>query len=546
MEPLLPNDPKKLGVWTVTGRLGKGGMGAVYMAHNKDRRTAAIKVISGSDIKDEKVRDRFKQEIQALSLITTPYVARLYDYDLEAKNPWYAAEYVSDMSLADVLNTTGSFTGDRWWKLAQHLLTALEAIHDKGVIHRDLKPGNIMIVKSQPKLIDFGLAKPVANFDGGAAGTTRTELAGTPNYMSPEQWGGLRDVDEKTDIWAIGITLIDAAGGRAWGEMNQGQIKEALRKGKLPDVSKLDHAQRALVTDMVIFDADERLSASALRKRLVEYFNTRPAPAAAEVKVEAKNVGQPNNIKVEGNRVVVEDGKKVVGAPPKNLYVTSDGKPITVGMRVKYLKTGQLGLVTKLDPNNTNYVFVMLMGEDTAKVKSTNQLVAFEGEAKAKPGHKIVGTPKKGDAYVAKEGTKHTDRWPQEPFPLAKPRERVFAALLDSLIFMVGLGIIWPIWYLKISKTGLTPGRKIVGLVIIDSKTHIPVPTVKTVTRGLLFTYVAYGSFVFIDIEKYAWVPFIPILLALPMLLERRQTIWDVAFKTTVGKFEKTQNPEAK
>lgn len=546
MEPLLPSDPKKLGVWTVTGRLGKGGMGAVYMAHNKDRRTAAIKVISGSDIKDEKVRDRFKQEIQALSLITTPYVARLYDYDLEAKNPWYAAEYVSDMSLADVLNTTGSFTGDRWWKLAQHLLTALEAIHDKGVIHRDLKPGNIMIVKSQPKLIDFGLAKPVANFDGGAAGTTRTELAGTPNYMSPEQWGGLRDVDEKTDIWAIGITLIDAAGGRAWGEMNQGQIKEALRKGKLPDVSNLDSAQRALVTDMVIFDADERLAASALRKRLVDYFNTRPTPAAAEVKVEAKNVGQANNIKVDGNRVFVEDGKKVVGAPPKNLYVTSDGKPITVGMRVKYLKTGQLGKVTKLDPNNTNYVFVRLMGEDAAKVKSTNQLVAFEGEVKAKPGHKIVGTPKKGDAYVAKEGSGSRSYWPQEPFPLAKPRERVFAALLDSLIFTVGLGIIWPIWYLKIAKTGLTPGRKIVGLVIIDSKTHIPVPTVKTVTRGLLFIYVAYGSFVFIDIEKYAWVPFIPILLALPMLLERRQTIWDLAFKTTVGKFEKTQDADAK
>ena len=72
MDPLLPSDPKKLGVWTVTARLGKGGMGAVYMAHNKDRRTAAIKVISGADIRDEKVRDRFKQEIQALSLITTP------------------------------------------------------------------------------------------------------------------------------------------------------------------------------------------------------------------------------------------------------------------------------------------------------------------------------------------------------------------------------------------------------------------------------------------------------------------------------------------
>ncbi len=539
MEPLLPNDPKKLGVWTVTGRLGKGGMGAVYMAHNKERRTAAIKVISGADIKDEKVRDRFKQEIQALSLITTPYVARLYDYDLDTKNPWYAAEYVSDMSLADVLQTTGSFNGDRWWNLAQHLLTALEAIHDKGVIHRDLKPGNIMIVKSQPKLIDFGLAKPVANFNGGAAGTMRTELAGTPNYMSPEQWGGLRDVDEKTDIWAIGITLIDAAGGRAWGELNQAQIKEALRKGKLPDVSKLDDAQRALVKDMVVFDADKRLPAGSLRKRLVEYFNTRPSPTP-EVKVDAKNVGQPNNIKVEGNRVVVGENKKFVGALPKNLYVTSDGKPITVGMRVKYLKTGQLGLVTKLDPNNTNYVFVMLMGEDAAKVKSTNQLVAFEGEVKAKPGHKIVGTPKKGDAYTAKSGSEPEAYWPQEPFPLAKPRERIFAAFLDFMIAIFGLFIVWPIWAWKLRKTGLTPGRKIVGLVIIDSKTFMPVPVKRVLIRGLMFNYVVYGIFASTDTERFAWVVFIPMALALPMILDKRQTVWDMAFKTTVGRFEKT------
>ena len=388
MEPLLPTDPRKLGVWTITGRLGKGGMGAVvYMAHNKERITVAIKVISGSSIKDQNVRARFKQEIQALSLVRTPYVARLYDYDYEAKNPWYAAEYVSDMSLRDVIETTGSFTGERWWNLAQHLLMALEAIHDKGVIHRDLKPDNVMIVKSEPKLIDFGLAKPVANFGGGAAGTTHTYLAGTPQYMSPEQWGGLRDVDEKTDIWAIGITLIDAAGGRAWGEMNQGQIREALRKGKLPDLSRLDVAQRALVSNMVKFNPDERLSAEDLRKGLMEYFNTRPAPAAAEVKVEAKPIVMPNNIKVDGNRVVVGEDKKPEPKVAKNPYVTSDGVPIFIGMRVKYVKTDQLGSVTKLDKNDTNYVYVKLDGENESKVKSTNQLVSAAGIRKKFSGY---------------------------------------------------------------------------------------------------------------------------------------------------------------
>jgi serine/threonine protein kinase len=229
-------------------------------------------------------------------------------------------------------------------------------------------------------LIDFGLAKPTTNFGGGAAGTSHTYLAGTPNYMSPEQWGGLRDVDEKTDIWAIGITLIDAAGGRAWGDMNQGQIREALRKGKLPDLSKLDVAQRALVKDMVIFNPDERLSAQALRKGLSEYFNTRPAPA--EVKVEAKPIVNPKNIKVEGNRVVVEPQEKPMPREAKvtpNPYVTSDGVPIFIGMRVRYIKTDELGRVTKLDKNDTKYVFVQIDGENESKIKSTNQLASAAG-----------------------------------------------------------------------------------------------------------------------------------------------------------------------
>jgi hypothetical protein len=291
---------------------------------------------------------------------------------------------------------------------------------------------------------------------------------------------------------------------------------------------------------MVKFDPDKRLSAEALRKRLGDYFNTRPTPAAAEVKVEAKNVGQPNNIKVEGNRVVVEEGKKFAGTPPKNLYITSDGKPITVGMRVKYVKTGQLGLVTKLDPNNTNYVFVMLMGEDAAKVKSTNQLVAVEGEVKAKPGHKIVGTPKKGDAYTAKAASEPEAYWPQEAFPLARPRDRIFAAFLDFLIATFGLVIVWAIWLWKLRKTGLTPGRKIVGLVIVDAKTFIPVPVKRVFIRGLMFNYVVYGIFASTDTERFAWVVLIPISLALPMILDKRQTVWDMAFKTTVGRFEKT------
>lgn len=405
MDPLLPNDPKRLGGWTLTGRLGEGGMGVVYMG-NKSGKTVALKVISASELNNPRVKSRFVQEVQALSLLRTPYVAPLLDFDLDAKNPWYAVEYISDMSLSDVIKTTGSFTGKNWWNLAHNLLMALAAIHNAEVIHRDLKPGNIMISKGTPRLIDFGLAKPIAESVEKYHSTKIDQVMGTPQYMSPEQWKRTKDVDGKTDVWAIGVTLIDAAGGRPWGKKESYEIQGLLSTGKLPDLSSLDPAQKALVSVMLIPKAEERWSATQILKSFDSFYNYKEAPAAAQVTVEAKPIISPgataNKIKVQGNRVVVEgspmydpsdakirvEGNRlVVGEdeklePPKvakNPYVTSDGVPIFIGMRVKYIKTDELGRVTKLDKNDTRYVFVQLDSEKESKVKSTNQLVSAAG-----------------------------------------------------------------------------------------------------------------------------------------------------------------------
>jgi serine/threonine protein kinase len=386
MDPLLPADPKKLGGWTLQGRLGAGGMGIVYMG-TKAGKTVALKVIV-SGLTDPRVRSRFVQEVQSLSLLRTPYVAPLLEFDIHAKNPWYAVEYVSDMSLSDVIKTTGSFTGKNWWNLAQNLLMALAAIHNAEVIHRDLKPGNIMVSKGLPLLIDFGLAKPIAEGIDKYHSTKFDQVMGTPHYMSPEQWKRSKTVDTKTDIWAIGVTLIDAAGGRPWGRKESYEIQGLLSTGKLPDLSALDPAQKALVAVMLIPSADERWSATKILKNFDSFYNYKEAPAAAQVKVAARpiitppknNQVLPNNIKVEGNRVVVgEDVKPAAPKVAKNPYVTSDGVPIFIGMRVKYIKTEELGRVTKLDKNDTGYVFVQLDGENESKVKSTNQLVSAAG-----------------------------------------------------------------------------------------------------------------------------------------------------------------------
>lgn len=404
MDSLLPIDPKRIGGWTLQGRLGAGGMGVVYLA-GKSGQTVALKVISASLLDDPDVKSRFIQEVQALTLLKTPYVAPLVDMDLDAKNPWYAVQYISDMSLGEVIRTTGSFTGKNWWNLAHHLLMALVAIHNAEVIHRDLKPGNIMMSKGTPKLIDFGLAKPIADNVDKYHSTKYGQVMGTPHYMSPEQTRQTKDVDGKTDIWAIGVTLIDAAGGKPWGNSKSIEIPGLLRSGKSPDTSSLDPAQKRLVSVMLIPSPEKRWSAIQILKEFDSFYNYKEAPAAAQVKVEAKPIVppvqqdqiriKPNNIRVqgdrvvvdgdpiinrddakirvEGDRVVVEPGDRILDRVAKNAYRTSDGKPIFVGMRVRYVKTNELGEVTKLD-KNPNYVFVKIDGESEAKVKSTNQL----------------------------------------------------------------------------------------------------------------------------------------------------------------------------
>lgn len=463
MDDLQPSDPKKIGGWTLQGRLGKGGMGVVYMA-SKSGKTVALKVINAAGLTNPKVRKRFIQEVHSLSLLRNPFVAPLIDYDVSAKNPWYAVEYISDMSLSDVLKSAGSFTGKNWWNLAQNLLMALVAIHKSEVIHRDLKPQNIMISKDIPKLIDFGLAKPISEGIDGSGNTAHNQVLGTPYFMSPEQSVSTKDVDEKTDIWAIGVTLIEAAGHNAWDATDSHEIMQLIREGKTPNMSKLDPSQKALVSVMLYQDPEERWSAIKILKNLETFYNHKNTPAAVEIEVKSKSIAIPNRITVEADKVHLPEEKK----------------------------------------------------------KSP-----------------IIGNPKKGEEENIQEKTKFADRWPQKAFPLASPKERIFASFLDMAIFIFGLTIIWPIWFWRLRNTGLTPGRKIIGLVIIDSKTRIPVPLKRVYVRGIVFTYSTYGILGQFDIEKYGWLLFIPIALALPLFLEKRQTAWDFAFKTTVGRYEK-------
>lgn len=392
MDALLPSDPKKLGGWTLTGRLGAGGMGVVYMGY-KSGKNAAIKIILKSDKANPQARNRFKQEIQSLYLVKSPYVAQLLDFDTEAANAWYAVEYISDMSLQDVLKTAGKFSGDNWWKLAQHLLVALVSIHEADVVHRDLKPGNIMISNGEPKLIDFGLAKPIADQFGETPGLTRKNVfMGTISHSSPEQIKNARDVDAKTDIWAIGITLINAAGGDPWGKKDQGEIYLAISAKQLPDMSALDSAQRALVTAMLTFDPKARPDARTLLKDIKNYYNTRPAPAR-EVQVKVRPVvDSPKPVKVAAQGELAQyPGPRHIGYHQDNLALDSSGNLLAYGVRVEALTDRKVGTVTSVQNidaktgEELDYLRIRL-DEGKVVIRSANkvQVISEERAAKAK------------------------------------------------------------------------------------------------------------------------------------------------------------------
>jgi serine/threonine-protein kinase len=120
---------------------------------------------------------------------------------------------------------------------------------------------------------NFGLAKQIADSVEKYHSTKIDQVMGTPHYMSPEQWKRTKDVDGKTDVWAIGVTLIDAAGGRPWGKKESHEIQGLLSTGKLPDLSSLDPAQKALVAIMLTPKAEERWGATQILKNFDSFYN---------------------------------------------------------------------------------------------------------------------------------------------------------------------------------------------------------------------------------------------------------------------------------
>ncbi|KFF98657.1 serine/threonine protein kinase [Streptomyces scabiei] len=212
MERLRSSDPARIADHRLLGRLGAGGMGVVYLARTPAGSLVALKVLAAEYAEDAGFRGRFRREVEVARRISSPWAVPLVDADADAEAPWLATAYVPGPSLAEAVAAHGPLTEHGLRILGGRLALALGEVHRAGLVHRDLKPGNVLLAPDGPRLIDFGIARAPEDTSLTATGF----VVGTPGYLSPEQAEGLggQTIGAPSDVFSLGCVLAFAATGR--------------------------------------------------------------------------------------------------------------------------------------------------------------------------------------------------------------------------------------------------------------------------------------------------------------------------------------------
>ncbi|HEY6311767.1 MAG TPA: serine/threonine-protein kinase, partial [Streptosporangiaceae bacterium] len=198
--PLRPDDPRTIGPYRLSGLLGSGGMGRVFLGLSADGQPAAVRVIRAELAADGEFRTRFRLEVAAARKVRGTFAALVVDADPDGAVPWLATDYIAGPSLAEAVDSRGPLPVDEMLRLTAGLAESLIAIHAAGVVHRDLKPSNVLLTDHGPRVTDFGISW--AAWAGAAPGGA----FGSPRFMSPEHALG-RALGPPSDMFSLGAVL---------------------------------------------------------------------------------------------------------------------------------------------------------------------------------------------------------------------------------------------------------------------------------------------------------------------------------------------------
>jgi serine/threonine-protein kinase len=287
---------QQFGHYDIVAELGRGGMGVVYKGYETSlNRYVAIKVLAESLAHDQSVKERFLREARSMASLNDPHIIQIYFIGEDAGQTYFVMEFVDGESLGSVLKRETKLTPEQSAKIIHQTALGLATAHDKGVIHRDIKPGNLMLTsKGAVKIADFGIALSTQDFSKKL--TSTGEFVGTPGYLSPEVCQG-KPVDQRSDIFSLGIVLFECLAGRMpfTDESPLGLMLEVV-KAEIPNVRSLnadvDPELSRILTKMVAKDpADRYQSCQELVADLAKHplvakggpitLQTKMSPAAA-------------------------------------------------------------------------------------------------------------------------------------------------------------------------------------------------------------------------------------------------------------------------